>query len=196
MTRPPQDARRRQILEAARRLLVRRGFQDVVLDDVARQAGVAKGTLFLYYSSKEELLAAAFAELVDQLGEALEDLRSSPLRGRRLLSRMVRTILTHFERNRDFMSQFGAGKFPGCGERACKALVGRMGQNMRRVLALLRASARDLGGFPVTEYAAVALFGLCRSAMMHKLISGHEAPLQTRTERVVDMFLDGARGGA
>jgi len=47
------------ILDAARRLLIGRGFQDLALDDIAREAGVAKGTLFLYYKSKDELFTAS-----------------------------------------------------------------------------------------------------------------------------------------
>ena len=46
------DSTKRRILEAARRLLVERGAEGVVLDDVAKRAGVAKGTLFLHYKNK------------------------------------------------------------------------------------------------------------------------------------------------
>jgi AcrR family transcriptional regulator len=50
-------ARRREILDAAAELLVRRGASATV-DDVAAAAGVAKGTVYLYFPSKDALLAA------------------------------------------------------------------------------------------------------------------------------------------
>src|ERR1041385_4122171 len=95
-----------RILEAACRLLVKRGFQDFVLDDVAREAKVAKGTLFLYYKTKDDLFSSALADLLDQFGRALEGPLESPLKGRALLAETVRVMARHFDKNRDFLSQF------------------------------------------------------------------------------------------
>jgi AcrR family transcriptional regulator len=56
-----QDPRKRQqILDGARRLFLAEGFDAVSMADIAREAGVSKGTLYVYFESKEEL----FAELV------------------------------------------------------------------------------------------------------------------------------------
>src|SRR5262245_22564005 len=51
--------RREQILDAALRLWTRKGFDATTVDDLAREAGVAKGTVYLYFATKEALLAAA-----------------------------------------------------------------------------------------------------------------------------------------
>ncbi|MDE2237822.1 MAG: TetR/AcrR family transcriptional regulator, partial [Elusimicrobia bacterium] len=132
-----------RILESARRLLVQRGFQDVALDDIARKARVAKGTLFLYYRNKDGLISAAFTELVTRLGEDLDAVLDSPLSGRALLEQAVRVILRHFERNRDFMARFGAGYFPGCKSRSGERLLGCMAANLGRLAAILRRCAAD-----------------------------------------------------
>lgn len=47
-----------RILDAAQRLFLRYGVKRTSMDDVAREAGIAKGTLYLYYSSKDALFAA------------------------------------------------------------------------------------------------------------------------------------------
>ncbi len=66
-----KDARPQELLDAALDLFVERGFAATRLDDVARQAGVSKGTLYLYYANKEELFKAVVREnLVPILGEA------------------------------------------------------------------------------------------------------------------------------
>ena len=52
---------KQKILETARRLLVERGYHEIVMDDIAQGAGVAKGTLFLHYRTKEDLFFHAFA---------------------------------------------------------------------------------------------------------------------------------------
>jgi AcrR family transcriptional regulator len=53
--------KRRRILEAARDLMVQFGYRKTSMDEVARQAGVAKGTVYLYYSTKAELVFHAIA---------------------------------------------------------------------------------------------------------------------------------------
>ena len=50
--------REQRILAAARRLFDRRGFVDTSMEDVARRAGLAVGTLYNYFSSKDQLLIA------------------------------------------------------------------------------------------------------------------------------------------
>jgi AcrR family transcriptional regulator len=51
--------RREQILQAAVRLWTGQGFEATTLDAIAREAGIAKGTVYLYFATKEDLLAAA-----------------------------------------------------------------------------------------------------------------------------------------
>jgi AcrR family transcriptional regulator len=53
-----KDARPAELLEAAAAIFTERGFAAARLDDVAARAGVSKGTLYLYFSSKEELFKA------------------------------------------------------------------------------------------------------------------------------------------
>jgi AcrR family transcriptional regulator len=66
------EARRQAILESALAEFAERGFAAARLDDVAARAGVAKGTLYLYFKDKEalfeELIRSAVAPLMDRLG--------------------------------------------------------------------------------------------------------------------------------
>lgn len=68
-----KDARPQELLAAALDLFVERGFAATRLDDVARRAGVSKGTLYLYFDSKEELFKAVVREnLLPALNQAEE----------------------------------------------------------------------------------------------------------------------------
>jgi len=63
----PQDgeednAKRRQIVEGARRIFLERGFDAASMMDIAKAAGVSKGTLYVYFKNKEELFAAIVQE--------------------------------------------------------------------------------------------------------------------------------------
>ncbi len=57
-----KEARPQELLEAALALFVEKGFAATRADEVAARAGVSKGTLYLYYPSKEELLKAVIAQ--------------------------------------------------------------------------------------------------------------------------------------
>ena len=59
-----KDARPGEILDAALALFVERGFTATRLDDVARKAEISKGTLYLYFKSKEALFRAMVQEMV------------------------------------------------------------------------------------------------------------------------------------
>lgn len=57
-----KDARPQELLEAALDLFVERGYAATRLEDVAARAGVSKGTLYLYFTNKEELFKAVVRE--------------------------------------------------------------------------------------------------------------------------------------
>lgn len=66
-----KDARPQELLAAAIDLFVEHGFAATRLEDVARRAGVSKGTLYLYYTNKEELFKAVVREsILPFLGQA------------------------------------------------------------------------------------------------------------------------------
>ena len=67
-----KNARPGEILDAALTLFVERGFAATRLDDVARKAGISKGTLYLYFKNKEVLFRAMVQEMVLPEVEQLE----------------------------------------------------------------------------------------------------------------------------
>lgn len=59
--------KRERILAAAVRVFAKSGFFDARVSDVAKAAGVADGTIYLYFTSKEQLLVSLFEDRVDKL---------------------------------------------------------------------------------------------------------------------------------
>ena len=68
-----KDARPQELLAAALDLFVERGFASTRLEDVARRAGVSKGTLYLYFTNKEELFKAVVRDSIVPAIGAAED---------------------------------------------------------------------------------------------------------------------------
>ena len=72
-----KDARPQELLSAALALFVEHGFAATRLDEVARRAGVSKGTLYLYFENKEELFKAVIRATIVPNIEQSEQLMSS-----------------------------------------------------------------------------------------------------------------------
>jgi len=66
VTKPPGE-RRRELMDAAVRIFAEKGIARTTVADVTEAAGVAKGTFYLYYASKEHLLGALKERLVDEI---------------------------------------------------------------------------------------------------------------------------------
>lgn len=91
-----RERRAQRILDAAAELILRWGYDKTTVDDVARTAGVAKGTIYLHWKTREELFVALLRrERVEMLAEVEAALAADPaaatLRG--LLARLTLALL-------------------------------------------------------------------------------------------------------
>ena len=65
------NAKRRQIIEGAREAFLEQGFDAASMNDIARIAGVSKGTLYVYFQNKEQLFQAICSEECESQAESL-----------------------------------------------------------------------------------------------------------------------------
>ena len=70
---PSDSKKRRQIMEGARRLFLSQGFDTASMNAIAQQAGVSKGTLYVYFKSKEDLFEAILEEQCAEQAQQLCD---------------------------------------------------------------------------------------------------------------------------
>src|SRR5262245_6994509 len=76
--RPQAQARRQAILDAALTVFAAQGFEAARLDDVAARAGVAKGTLYLYFKDKEALFEEVVRSAISPILERMNGLAALP----------------------------------------------------------------------------------------------------------------------
>jgi AcrR family transcriptional regulator len=87
------QARRADILAAALDEFTARGFEAARLDDVARRAGVAKGTIYLYFADKEALFQELVRSMVHPVLGTLEHLREVDIPARLLVEAILSTFV-------------------------------------------------------------------------------------------------------
>ncbi len=68
------SAKRRQIIDGARAMFLAQGFDAASMNDIARAAGVSKGTLYVYFANKEQLFEAIVEQECDAQAEGIFDL--------------------------------------------------------------------------------------------------------------------------
>lgn len=186
--------KKRRILESARALLVKKGISGWTLDDIAKKAGVAKGTLFLHYANKEELLSAAYLDLSDSLESTLKNITESSAAGLQLLEMTAEAVLSYLDTNSDFLLQVGPDRFSGCGQKSCRKLAKRIAGDMGHLSQILNRFSRSSGiKMKDPKRAACVFFGLCRASLLYRLFTDREENLPERAHVVVDFFLNGVR---
>ena len=98
--------KRTKIIEAAREVFSEKDFHDATVSEVAERAKVGKGTVYLYFSSKEELFVEVIrdgiARLVNEVEESIKDI-SDPSEK---IYKLVETVLKFVQRNESFFRAF------------------------------------------------------------------------------------------
>jgi TetR/AcrR family transcriptional regulator, fatty acid metabolism regulator protein len=101
VARPPLSSRqvmRDAILDAANELLGRYGYNKMTVEDLAAEVGIGKGTIYLHFPSKEEVVLSTIDRMVDRLLVKLAEIAEGPGSvSSRLESMLVTRILYRFD---------------------------------------------------------------------------------------------------
>ena len=87
-----------EILAAARRLMDHKGVDTLTMDEIAQAAGVAKGTLYLYFQSKDELIQALLSQVGEAIALDLEAIFARPDSPQEKLRQVVMLLLNYVDR--------------------------------------------------------------------------------------------------
>ena len=68
------EERKKEILDIAEQLFIEKGFDNTSTNDILREIGIARGTLYYYFKSKEEILDAVIDRITNQLVEKSKEI--------------------------------------------------------------------------------------------------------------------------
>ena len=184
--------RRKLILEEAARLFSAKRFDEVLMDDIAHQASVGKGTIYTYFADKEELYFAVVFEGIRRLNEQLQRKANRQQNPEDELRRMVHAIVSFFSQNRFFfrlMSQEDGKSEGGRGENRKRWREERRIQ-LAAIETVLQNGAEE-GVFSVEnpKVETAILRDMVRSVMIHAKGMSVEAMVDT----IMRLFLQGVR---
>jgi len=182
------------ILNAATRVFARHGFFNAQVADVAREAGVAAGTVYLYFRSKDDLLASLFErtmrEAIDQGHAALSGVTDPVER----LTAIARLHLDRLGRDRDLAVVFQVEL-----RQSTKHMEQFSSTLLREYLGILRAviaEGQAAGVFRAdikATTAAKVLFGALDEMATNWMLSRRRYALAADADAVIDLLLGGLR---
>ena len=191
---PPPAPKRDAILRAAIDTFAERGYFNAQVADVARAAGVAAGTVYLYFKSKDDLLISIFERSMrDGLSrgrESVADLDDPPER----LRRLARGHLARLGNDRNLAVVFQVEL-----RQSTKFMERFSSTLLRDYLGLIREAIADgqrQGLFRADikpTSAAKMLFGALDEMATNWILSKRRYSLEAEADEVVDFFLNGAR---
>lgn len=76
--RKSKQQRRRELLAAARDAFVEKGYQAATVDDIVANAGVARGTFYLYFDDKRAVFEALVDDFLQRIAEAVKSIELGP----------------------------------------------------------------------------------------------------------------------
>lgn len=76
--RKDPEVRRAELVAAAAALFAEQGVGDTAVSDIVKTAGVAQGTFYLYFESKDDVICAVVEELIDRMVEHIEEALADP----------------------------------------------------------------------------------------------------------------------
>ena len=191
---PPPLAKRDALLRAATDVFAERGYFNAQVADVARAAGVAAGTVYLYFRSKDDLLVSIFERTMK---EALTEARAAaaglpdPCERLRVFARMHLGRLGR-DRNLAIVFQVELRQSVKFMERFSTTLFRDYLSQIRTAIAdgqqqgLLR---RDVS----PTAAAKMVFGALDEMATNWILSRRRYALEDDADRVINLFLEGAR---
>jgi TetR/AcrR family fatty acid metabolism transcriptional regulator len=185
-----------EIIEAARRVIMEVGYPDASMDRIAQEAGVAKGTLYLYFKNKDELLARTFAEEHDQMMDRLRKSAQTVSSYTEQLRSLVRETMEHAVDHQAFRQALhGAPDVSPFGTSNSSAEIRREVEDYGGFVAEIIEKGMEAGEFRKGNAAKFAMYltQLVAGAVTAQLRKPEDDACLTSAKEITDFFLLGAQ---
>ena len=186
---------RDSILAATDRLLARYGYRKMTVEDIAVKAGIGKGTIYLHFSSKEEVVLSHIDRIVDRLRDRLKEIaRSNATAAERLRLMLLTRVLFRFDSIQHYTQSLNdllAALRPGLLERRAQYFEAEA-----QIFAEVLTSGRRTGEFSFDDehVAAHALLQATNGLLPYSLSTtelGEREEVEQRASDVANLMLHG-----
>jgi AcrR family transcriptional regulator len=189
-----KEFRTAELLCAARRVFAEKGFHAATVDDIASAAGVAKGTVYLYYRSKQEVYWGALEHGITELHNGIQARLAAEETPENKVRAFIEIKIRYFELNRDFFriyfSELGSGfSHPAQMPPQFEQMYLRQARMLEAILqqGVESGSIRQIR----TDTAAVAISDLIRGIIVQRLLGWSTKDVESDVNFVFDLVWRG-----
>ncbi len=191
-----EEFRVQSIREAATRVIARKGLAGASMQEIADEAQVAKGTLYLYFRNQQELLAAAIDQALIELLGTLEQALESDGNFEDRLRMLIRRQLEFFASNHDLFQIHLSTKYAdgvAQGSSRCERVSSSQYQVYIGRLKDFLAGAMERGEIRTMDPGRLAVFiqeGMA-GVLFQRMSDGASAPVEDEVEWISKMIVSG-----
>ena len=192
----PKEAVREAILDATDRLLARYGYRKMTVEDIAVETGIGKGTIYLHFDSKEEVVLSHVDRIVDRLKQQHLTViaRSKHTALERIRQMLLSRVLFRFDSIQHYTQSLNdllAALRPGLLARRARYF-----EEEAQIFAEVLAEGRASGEFEIENEmaAARALLEATNGLLPYSLSTnelGERDEVERRTSAIADLLLHG-----
>ncbi|MBI9084239.1 MAG: TetR/AcrR family transcriptional regulator [Desulfobacterales bacterium] len=192
VTKAKSNDKYERILEAAIKVFAEQGFHQATISQIAREAGVADGTIYLYFKNKDDIMVRFFDQrtkrafsrfrvAVDRVGNARDK-----------LTVLIRTHLEEFQLNRDMAVVYQAETHRN--NRSCEQQIRDMSKMYLDIVSEIVEQGQQEGLMRKDLYLGLVkrfIIGAVDEVINTWLHSNTDYDLSSMAEPLVDLFLRG-----
>lgn len=191
--------KRQDIIKAARIVFADKGLHAATLDEIAEKAEFAKGTLYGYFASKDDLFVSMLEEEIIRFSDSLKQVLTQGLPPDETIGVLVETMLRQFNENVDLMRLLSQERSALI---TCKKgeMELRFLPHFRRMIDMVAQLVKDgtgRGAFAKVdpERAATAIFNLCHGAAVNAFLNRKKVGSQEDAKFITRLLLHGIKAG-
>ncbi len=184
-----------RIIIAARKLFAEKGFENTSVDQLAEAAQVAKGTIYVHFKTKDEILLVLLQEALDQIRRIVGESTAGSRPFTECFRILVKELLELCERNKELFCILSTEKEklmqPGCSfKKELQSVLTRQNAEMQTQLTRFLKRGIEDGVLRKTEpeEAALLLMAILFTFMSQWFIRGFTKPIIEKTDLITEYF--------
>ena len=189
---PEKNHKYHQILEAAVKVFARQGFHQSTVAQIAKEAGVADGTIYLYFKNKDDILVQFFSYRTKQVFESFRGEVDRAEASSDKLRNLVRRHLAEFQRDRDGAVVYQVETHQN--SRLAEAQIREMSQMYRDLISEIVEQGQQEGTIRKDLYVGLVkrfVIGAVDEVINTWLHSNEEYDLVSMADPLVELFIKG-----
>jgi AcrR family transcriptional regulator len=191
------EFRRRSLLDAACHVFGENGFELATMEAIAEAARVAKGTVYLYYPSKQAIYDAMFSSRMAEMERLIGERVAAAASARDAIAGFVTVRSEYFQQHPDFfrvyVTEFARQVTGPPDHGACQLALDRQTRALQKVMEKAVASGEVREVDP--EAAALAVFDMSKGLIGRRLLLGNRGTLDTDITFLTDLIWTGLKPG-